>query len=132
MLRKNKTEADHLAAAAKANAKAEQAQKQLEEARRMLAAAEAEVQQAASQDAQEGAARARSAIRQGVKAEVETVPMPVRLEVSQAKALKVLAALEGTTASAIIRGCIRDHLIDMYDHLPGFAGALEAAGVKGL
>ncbi|WP_321899712.1 hypothetical protein [Paraburkholderia heleia] len=99
-------------------------------------AAESESRERASQQKIEGAARRSKmrepVIRQGVKATVETVPMPVRLTADQVRALKVEAALSGVTVSGIIRGCINDHLIEMYDHLPGFADALEAAGVRGL
>jgi len=62
-----------------------------------------------------------AAIRQGVKATVETTPVPVRLEVEQVKMLKVLAALEGTTVSNIIRDCIRDYI----DQKMGSQGAIE-------
>ncbi|AXF14583.1 ribbon-helix-helix protein, CopG family [Paraburkholderia caledonica] len=68
-------------------------------------------------------------IRQGVKAAVDTVPMPVRLEVEQVKALKLLAATEGTTASAIIRGAIRQVLIESADGNAAFAAALKAARI---
>jgi predicted DNA-binding protein len=49
-------------------------------------------------------------IRQGIKSSVPTTPMPVRLQTDQIKMLKILAALEGTTSSAIIRDCISAHL----------------------
>ncbi|QTD91281.1 hypothetical protein [Burkholderia anthina] len=71
-----------------------------------------------------------SRIRQGVKASVETVPMPVRLTTDQAKALKILAAMEGTTASAIIRGCISTLINEIANGDPAFNAALDAAGVK--
>jgi hypothetical protein len=58
----------------------------------------------------EGRTQHRPEIRQGVKSTVETTPVPVRLEVEQVKMLKVLAALEGTTVSNIIRDCIREYI----------------------
>ncbi|KWI58063.1 hypothetical protein WM06_34320 [Burkholderia cepacia] len=73
--------------------------------------------------------REETAIRQGVKAEVETVPMPVRLTTSQVRALKILAAMEGTTASALIRGSISNLINDMANSNPAFNAALDAAGV---
>ncbi|MFM0000200.1 hypothetical protein PQR57_04130 [Paraburkholderia dipogonis] len=66
-------------------------------------------------------------IRQGVKASVETVPMPVRLEVTQVRMLKVLAAQDGTTASAIIRDCIKEHLGRRVSQDKAFADAVRAA-----
>ncbi|MDR5819850.1 hypothetical protein [Caballeronia sp. LZ043] len=75
-------------------------------------------------------ARATPAIRQGIKAEVETVPMPIRFEVDQVRALKIAAALLGTTASAIVRGSVRDWLIEQANGDPAFGAALDSAGVK--
>lgn len=81
-------------------------------------------QQAAVVDVRRDKKATVGAIRQGVKASVDTVPMPVRLEVSQVKGLKILAALEGTTASAIIRDCIKDHLDQKASENATFANAL--------
>ncbi|MGG1947047.1 hypothetical protein AB1286_19895 [Trinickia sp. NRRL B-1857] len=120
----------HAQAAEKAGAKAKALEAKAAEAQRKIERLETE-HFAIAEGVRDGKEQ-QAAIRQGVKAAVETVPMPVRLEVSQVKALKILAAMQGTTASAIIRGCIHDELIEMYGHLPGFAAALEAAGVRGL
>ncbi|HDV8353864.1 hypothetical protein [Burkholderia diffusa] len=117
-------------AAAKAQAKVDELRASADRARQQIDTLE--TQSFAIKEGLRDEKEHRTAIRQGVKAAVETVPMPVRLEVNQVKALKILAAMQGTTASAIIRGCIHDQLIEMYDHLPGFADALEAAGVRGL
>ena len=64
-------------------------------------------------------------IRQGIKATVDTVPMPVRLEVEQVRLLKILAALEGTTASAIIRDCIRERLAEAARANTAFKAAIK-------
>src|SRR5258706_305490 len=58
----------------------------------------------------EGRSTAAPAIRQGVKATVETVPVPVRLEVEQVHMLKMLAALERKTVSGIIRECVAEYI----------------------
>jgi hypothetical protein len=68
----------------------------------------------------------RREIRQGVKASVPTVPMPVRLELEQVAQLKLLAAFEGTTASAIIRQCIAEHLARKAAEDTPFGGAVKA------
>ncbi|KVP91480.1 hypothetical protein WJ95_08190 [Burkholderia ubonensis] len=130
LFKRDNTAEAHAKAAAKAKTKADELRASAEKARQQLDALE--TQSYALKEGMRDTKEQRAAIRQGVKAAVETVPMPVRLEVNQVKALKILAAMQGTTASAIIRGCIHDQLIEMYDHLPGFADALEAAGVKGL
>lgn len=122
----SKSAQDQQKNAAKATSEADAAKRNLADVRARLTAVEQE------QTSLIGAKTVKEEIRQGVKAAVETVPMPVRLEVNQVKALKILAAMQGTTASAIIRGCIHDQLIEMYDQLPGFSDALKAAGVRGL
>ncbi|MFL9882036.1 hypothetical protein PQR66_03310 [Paraburkholderia agricolaris] len=121
MFKKAKTAEDHRKDAEKAAARADAAKKKLATLQAELASVEA--QQTALRESIEGEKRARAEIRQGVKATVDTVPMPVRLEVSQVKLLKVLAALEGTTASAIIRDCIKEHLTMKAATNPTFANA---------
>lgn len=98
-------------------------EKRITENKRALAALEAK--QSAIVDARRDTKATKGAIRQGVKATVETVPMPVRLEVDQMKALKILAAMEGTTASSIIRGCIHQHLVWSADNMPEFGAAVK-------
>jgi hypothetical protein len=68
-----------------------------------------------------------TAIRQGVKAPVETVPMPVRLEVEQVRMLKLLASYEQTTASAIIRASIKERLEQARQGNPGFDAAVRSS-----
>lgn len=65
-------------------------------------------------------------IRQGIKSSVETVPMPVRLEVEQLRLLKILAALEGTTASAILRECVAQRIKDAATTNIAFKAALKS------
>ncbi|AMM13885.1 hypothetical protein AX768_07000 [Burkholderia sp. PAMC 28687] len=69
----------------------------------------------------------KAAIRQGVKASVETVPMPVRLEVEQVRMLKLLASYEQTTASAIIRASIKERLEQARQRNPGFDAAVRSS-----
>lgn len=68
------------------------------------------------------------AIRQGVKSEVATVPMPVRLETAQVRLLKILAAVEGTTASSIVRECIQDYIASAQASNPAFDAAVKSLG----
>lgn len=104
--------------------KSAQAEARLRAAQEKLEVAQAEA--FALADAKQDA-RAKGTIRQGVKAKVDTVPMPVRLEVSQVKKLKILAAMSGTTASAIIRECIQEHLDARTREDAGFANAVLMA-----
>lgn|GEM_PF-4383321 len=108
MFKKAKTADDHRKDAEKVAARADSAKQQLATLQAELATMEA--RQAALRESIENEKQAKAEIRQGVKAPMETVPMPVRLEVTQVKLLKLLAALEGTTASAIIRDCVKEHL----------------------
>jgi hypothetical protein len=45
-------------------------------------------------------------IRQGVKAPDNTVPTQIRIDKSQLRVLKILAALHNTTISGIVRECL--------------------------
>jgi hypothetical protein len=58
----------------------------------------------------EGRDRTQPEIRQGVKSTVETMPVPVRLEVEQVHMLKMLAAIERKTVSGIIRDCVAAYI----------------------
>jgi predicted DNA-binding protein len=116
-----------------AHHKAERAQEKAELAREQarIAHEQARIASAAGEhfDAQRQARAEARLIRQGVKASVETVPMPVRLEVTQTKLLKLLAQHTGTTSSAIIRDCLADFIDRQLDSDKAFRDAAENLGL---
>lgn len=112
--------------------RAEQAQKKADKLDKRMRDLEKVGEQLASmRDRREWrqAVREEQKIQQGVKASVETVPMPVRLEVSQTKLLKLLATLSGTTSSAIIRDCIAARIEEKLATDQTFRQAAESSGL---